>query len=142
MIETITDSVSIHSIKKDAYARVAEDGTQAFASFTLADYFTDVSLLFRKLPSSFRGATIEAERGRRNYVSFLGVVSKTFGSPTSAKYRKAQNAFIESLAAYSVICYLLQLKDRHNGNILVDRAGHLIRKSSTLSHSHTLSNEI
>jgi len=42
LIETITDSVSIHSIKKDAYARVAEDGTQAFASFTLADYFTDV----------------------------------------------------------------------------------------------------
>ncbi|GAA5993359.1 hypothetical protein JCM5350_005235 [Sporobolomyces pararoseus] len=91
LIETITDSVSIHSIKKDAYARIAEDGTQAFASFTLADYFTD-----------------------------------TFGSPTSSRYRKAQNAFIESLAAYSVICYLLQLKDRHNGNILVDRAGHLI----------------
>ncbi|GAA5913161.1 1-phosphatidylinositol 4-kinase [Sporobolomyces salmoneus] len=91
LIETITDSVSIHSIKKDAYARIAEDGTQAFASFTLADYFVD-----------------------------------TFGSPTSPKYRKAQNAFIESLAAYSAICYLLQLKDRHNGNILVDRAGHLI----------------
>ncbi|GAA5883913.1 hypothetical protein JCM16303_004695 [Sporobolomyces ruberrimus] len=91
LIETITDSVSIHSIKKDAYARVAEDGTQAFASFTLADYFTD-----------------------------------TYGSPTSPKYRKAQTAFIESLAAYSVICYLLQLKDRHNGNILIDRAGHLI----------------
>ncbi|GAA5934417.1 1-phosphatidylinositol 4-kinase [Sporobolomyces koalae] len=91
LIETITDSVSIHSIKKDAYARVAEDGTQVFASFTLADYFTD-----------------------------------TYGAPSSPKYRKAQTAFIESLAAYSVISYLLQLKDRHNGNILLDRAGHLI----------------
>ncbi|GAA5893017.1 hypothetical protein JCM5296_003405 [Sporobolomyces johnsonii] len=91
LIETITDSVSIHSIKKDAYARKAEDGTQVFTSFTLYEHFIE-----------------------------------TYGRPTSPKFRKAQNAFIESLAAYSVICYLLQLKDRHNGNILLDRAGHLI----------------
>jgi phosphatidylinositol kinase/protein kinase (PI-3 family) len=54
---------------------------------------------------------------------------QTFGSPTSSAFRKAQDAFVKSLASYSVICYLLQLKDRHNGNILVDREGHLIRAS-------------
>jgi len=43
LIETITDAVSIHSIKKDAYARTAADGTQVFNSFTLYDHYVEVS---------------------------------------------------------------------------------------------------
>lgn len=58
------------------------------------------------------------------------MTAQAYGSPTSSAFRKAQDAFIKSLASYSVICYLLQLKDRHNGNILVDREGHVIRASS------------
>lgn len=57
------------------------------------------------------------------------MIPQTYGSPDSAKFRKAQDAFCKSLASYSVICYLLQLKDRHNGNILIDKTGHLIRES-------------
>jgi hypothetical protein len=51
---------------------------------------------------------------------------KTFGADDTPTYAAAVDAFVRSLAAYSVICYILQLKDRHNGNVLIDNQGHII----------------
>jgi phosphatidylinositol 4-kinase len=50
-----------------------------------------------------------------------------FGNEKKKKYQQAVKNFISSLAGYSLVCYFLQIKDRHNGNILIDSKGHLIR---------------
>ncbi|KAI0636865.1 kinase-like protein [Trametes polyzona] len=89
LVETITDAVSIHSIKKAEYARRLAEGR--FGHVTLLDHF-----------------------------------KTTYGDPSSAKFARAQRNFAKSLAGYSLVTYLLQIKDRHNGNILLDRDGHLI----------------
>ncbi|KAG2078300.1 kinase-like protein [Suillus decipiens] len=89
LVETITDAVSIHSIKKSEYAR------------RLAE-------------------------GRFGYVTLLDHFKSTYGDPSMAKFVRAQRNFAKSLAGYSIVTYLLQIKDRHNGNILLDREGHLI----------------
>ena len=55
------------------------------------------------------------------YINYYGK-----GSEESILYKKAMNNFISSLAGYSLVCYFLQIKDRHNGNILIDNEGHII----------------
>ena len=47
------------------------------------------------------------------------------GSEQSQGYKTAMDNFVSSLAGYSLVCYFLQIKDRHNGNILIDNEGHL-----------------
>ena len=35
-------------------------------------------------------------------------------------FEEAQKNFADSLAGYSLFCYIFSVKDRHNGNILLD----------------------
>lgn len=92
LIETITNGVSLHSIKR---------------SLTLA---------------SIEGG----QNPRRRIATLRDHFIKAFGAPDSDAYKAGVDAFKRSLAAYSVISYVLQLKDRHNGNVLIDNEGHIV----------------
>ena len=39
---------------------------------------------------------------------------------------EAKDNFLKSLAAYSLVMYFLQVKDRHNGNIMLHRSGKIL----------------
>ena len=92
LIETITNGVSVHSLKRSLTLASIAAGTNPRKRFaTLVDHF-----------------------------------AKSFGEVESPSYKTGRDAFMRSLAAYSIISYIFQLKDRHNGNILIDNQGHLI----------------
>ncbi|KAI8812580.1 kinase-like domain-containing protein [Cladochytrium replicatum] len=88
LVETIRNTISIHSIKKMGQTKAMTDAGQ---SFTLYHHFL-----------------------------------REFGHPSGAEFMAAQDNFMRSLAAYSILSYVLQIKDRHDGNILVDSSGHLV----------------
>jgi phosphatidylinositol 4-kinase B len=69
----------------------------------------------------------ESGRTRAKYGTLKDHYTQKFGTGKVVSYATAQLNFIRSLAGYSIATYVLNLKDRHNGNILVDEEGHLVR---------------
>lgn len=61
-----------------------------------------------------------------NFVSLLDYFERAYGKIGSRSFREAQRRFIQSMAGYSLVSYFLQIKDRHNGNIMLDAQGHII----------------
>lgn len=60
-----------------------------------------------------------------NLVGHFKKMSEFAADPTEALKASKKN-FVSSLAAYSLLSYFFEFKDRHNGNLLLDTAGHVI----------------
>ncbi|KAI6131993.1 hypothetical protein EDD16DRAFT_1821529 [Pisolithus croceorrhizus] len=71
-------------------------------------------------------ATSRDEMGRAKVNDLLDFFVSKYGGEETVAFRRARLNFIHSMAAYSVACYILQIKDRHNGNIMIDAEGHII----------------
>ncbi|EME39585.1 hypothetical protein DOTSEDRAFT_91884 [Dothistroma septosporum NZE10] len=74
------------------------------------------------LPNSISRDMLGREAVNGLYEYFIS----KYGYKDSIRFQEARSNFIKSMAAYSIISYLLQFKDRHNGNIMVDDAGHIL----------------
>ena len=64
--------------------------------------------------------------GRAKINDLLGFFIAKYGGEDTTSFQRARLNFIQSMAAYSVACYILQIKDRHNGNIMIDGEGHIV----------------
>lgn len=70
--------------------------------------------------------------------SLRAYFESTYGAPDSPAFNAAIENYVQSLAGYSVVTYVLAIKDRyrsclfiinftrHNGNVMIDSSGHLI----------------
>lgn len=73
----------------------------------------------------------EVKKTTDGFTSLRGFFERAYGPPQSAwpgsglPFEHAQYNFLRSLVGYSLVCYVLQIKDRHNANILLDREGHI-----------------
>ncbi|GBN87665.1 Phosphatidylinositol 4-kinase beta [Araneus ventricosus] len=63
---------------------------------------------------------------KHSKMSLLQYFLQEFGGATSEAFLTTQRNFVQSCAAYCLVSYLVQVKDRHNGNILLDGEGHII----------------
>lgn len=64
--------------------------------------------------------------GRAKVNDLLDFFIAKYGGQDTLAFQQARLKFIQSMAAYSVACYILQIKDRHNGNIMIDGEGHIV----------------
>jgi len=122
LLECVRDSKSIDEVKKET------DGFTTLRAYFERAYGPPMS------SGNGRRASVSASYGTSDSPApSLGQhhqqpqpFAPAQATGVSISFETAQDNFLRSLVGYSLVCYILQIKDRHNANILLDRYGHLM----------------
>jgi phosphatidylinositol 4-kinase len=142
-LDTLTSSVGAASIWQGCIFKVGDDVRQDMLALQIIQLFKDIYdglgiqlylVPYRVVATAPGCGVIEAipdsksrdQLGKQTQVSLKEYFMSIYGEEDSFLYQEARSNFICSMAAYSLISYLLQIKDRHNGNIMLDKNGHII----------------
>ena len=66
------------------------------------------------------------EIGKQTAIDLYQYFIDKYGGPDTPEFQRARRNFIMSMAGYSLFMFLIQIKDRHNGNLMLDKDGHII----------------
>jgi phosphatidylinositol 4-kinase len=137
-LESLYGNFPSHDIKS-FIAKADDDLRQESLSMQLIKMMSDI---FKKanIPLQLRTYEIIITSKNSGLIEFIsdsisidGLKRKTYTDLNTfyrnffeKHFKEAQKNFVESLAAYSLVSYLLNLKDRHNGNIMIDIKGRII----------------
>lgn len=114
LLECLSDAKSVDEVKKrtDGYT-------------TLRDYFERAYGPPRATPQFAQNGPNNHDTAVSPHAAF-GLHKVAMKTQGIVSFETAQDNFLRSLVGYSLVCYILQIKDRHNANILLDRVGHIM----------------
>lgn len=97
----------------------------------------NVDTVIMELPKK---STSIAEAKKLNGGRLINYFIETHGSFGSSTFEKAQACFTRSLAGLALLSYVLGIKNRHDGNFMMDEDGHIFASdlSASLGSSPTL----
>lgn len=121
-VDGLQEQLSLQLLRLFSYIFEASNETAQLKTYDCLVIDGDASLIEPLLNSE----SIHQLKKLNNGISLNDYFLRKWRGPDSPEYEAAQRVFMRTLIGSSVVCYLLQLKDRHNGNIMIDDEGCIV----------------